>query len=236
MTVLKPKFTRVLHRNDVGSDVEGVSRAYIRAGYWPTKITVFEQLPLPTRRTFDLERERAQKRLEKELSAPIDGIYGRPAFEVLKDANAFDAKACRLLDQWKPDPPPLIAPKQGFDSLHKSMWRIYSDCIRLGGFDLGTYNPASRLPSGKISDHATSVDFATQPSRPAKAIDFGIDPDTGWNNVVGRAIFNRAMADPDVVEYVILGDKIGFPSSGKIEKYTAGGHMNHVHISGHRKS
>jgi hypothetical protein len=90
----------------------------------------------------------------------------------------------------------------------------------MGLSDLGTYNPASTLPGGGKSDHA---------HYPARAFDLGIEPDTGWNNLTARAFFNQ-MVDHPAVEYVILGDKIWSRSRG-LHEYTAGGHLNHLHVS-----
>lgn len=229
------RFTRVLKRGDIGSDVEGVSRAFIRDGLWPKMtLTVFGKMPVEKRRKYDGDRVAAQKRLEKQIGTEPDGIYGRAGHEELEDRKAFDAKARALMASWKPDPPPLIEPKQGFDSLHPTLYRVYTMGISLGLIDLGTYNPKSRLPSGAISDHATSKDFALTPSSPSKAIDFGIDPDTGWNNLEARS-FVLAIWERPEIEYVILGDKIAVRGEG-IRPYTAGGHLNHVHVSGNRKS
>lgn len=124
----------------------------------------------------------------------------------------------------KPKPPALIAPNQGFASLHRSMWRVYSEGRRRGFTDLGTWNPASRLPSGRPSDHSVY---------PAYAIDFGIDPDTGWNNLKARMFAIWLVKQPEV-EYVILGDRIWTSWRQFWGRYRSGGHMNHIHVSGVR--
>lgn len=231
------RFTRVLARGDFGIDVEGVSRAYIRDGLWPgMTLSEFAKMPVEKRRRFDSNREKAQKRIERQIGATVNGTYARGSHGELEERKAFDAKAEKLLKDWRPDPPPLIEPKQGFDSLHPSLHRLYSDAIRLGGHDLGTYNPNAKLPGGGMSDHASSVDKAKTPSRPAMACDIGFDPDTGMNSPIGRALFGLGMANPDDCEYVIVGDKIGFPKTGKSRKYTSGGHLDHAHFSGYRES
>ena len=116
--------------------------------------------------------------------------------------------------------PQIIFP--GSASLHPSLWEAQRIGFAAGLSDLGTYNPASRLPSGRLSDHAVY---------PAYAFDLGIEPDTGWNNLKARAYVQRIVGRPEI-EYVILGNRIwtrrGFGS------YTAGGHLNHVHVSGNR--
>jgi hypothetical protein len=91
--------------------------------------------------------------------------------------------------------------------------------------DLGTYNGGSRLPSGGISDHAKGP--------PSLAFDVGIDPDIGWQDREGQAFFKECMRSK-ACGYVILGTSIWSSSraSEGIRPYTAGGHMNHVHVSG----
>lgn len=120
--------------------------------------------------------------------------------------------------------PPLVEPKQGFDSLDESLWEPYTIAIRsIGGYDLGTYNPASRLPGGGLSDHAVY---------PAFAFDIGFRPWTGWWNPLARRGFWKLAKHP-AIEYVILGGKIHSKERG-LHPYTAGGHLNHVHASGLR--
>jgi hypothetical protein len=229
------RFTRVLSRGDRGTDVEAVSRAFIRAKLWPgMTLAEFAKMPVAERQHYDAARAAAQRRLEKQIGTDPDGVYARFGHEELERREAFDAKARLALRRWRPGLPPLIEPKQGFSSLHPSLRRVYTMGIALGFTDLGTYNPRSILGSGNLSDHATSVDCATSPSRPAKAIDFGIDPDTGWQNLEARA-FVLAIYELPVLEYVILGDKICFREGG-IKPYTAGGHLNHIHASGNRRT
>lgn len=135
----------------------------------------------------------------------------------------FDAYGRWRYRLYKPPVPPpvLIAPKQGFASLDKSLWEPFSRGRKLGFSDLGTYNPASRLPSGRPSDHAVY---------PALAYDLGISPATGYSNPKARAYFNDLMGEPEI-EYVILGDKIWSRAKG-FHSYTAGGHAGHIHVSG----
>lgn len=123
----------------------------------------------------------------------------------------------------KPTPPELIEPNQGFESLTPSLREDFSLGRHMGLTDLGTYNPASRLPSGAPSDHAVY---------PAFAFDLGIEPDNGYANPVGRSFFMAMVGRPEV-EYVILGDKIWSRARG-LRDYTFGGHENHVHVSGNR--
>ena len=159
---------------------------------------------------------------------PRTGNMGEATFEVLwSHADAYSRYAYRLWSAPKPKPPPLNEPVQGFSSLHKSLWSLYDTGIRMGLHpDLGTFNPASDLPSGAPSDHSVGP--------PAYAFDLGVDPDNGWDNAVGRAFFHLCMRDP-ACEYVILGDRIASRNyDWTIRRYSYGGHSNHVHVSGIR--
>lgn len=222
MTLL---LTRPLRVGTTGLDVEGCRRALIR--YLQTgTLAQFTAKPERERQTMD---EWAIKHLElaqAKAGLPVDRVLGPKVETALRAAGAFDAFADSLLIRYAQEQaePNLVEPRQGWNSLHRSLWPIYSFGRHAGLSDLGTHNPASRLPSGRPSDHAVL---------PAYACDLGIDPDTGWNHPAGRAVFMKAMADPGV-EYVILGNRIGFRSSGSIRSYTSGGHLNHVHISGNR--
>lgn len=116
-----------------------------------------------------------------------------------------------------------IAPRQGWGSLDPSLHKAFSLGRSMGLSDLGTYNPASRLPSGDPSDHARY---------PAGAFDLGVTPAIGMQHPVGRVYFEAMVGRPEV-EYVILGDVIWSRARGR-HRYTAGEHMNHVHVSGVR--
>lgn len=129
-----------------------------------------------------------------------------------------------LLRDLEPPVVQLVEPKQGFESLHRSLWQAFSEGRRRGLTDLGTYNPESQLPSGAPSDHAVY---------PAYAFDLGIDPDTGWANLKARAYAIWTAGRPEV-EYVILGNRIWTSRTKFWGSYYNGGHMNHVHVSGHR--
>lgn len=168
-------------------------------------------------------------------TSPFYGVFFLPLVKAFKrDLRVGDTTGVIGPATWRallPFIPPagkkLLVPKPvappPVSSLHPSLWAAYDDAITTPGlFTLGTYNPASRLPSGRISDHAVY---------PAYAFDIGFDPDTGWNHPVARAFAERTAKRPEV-EYVILGDRIHVEGSWKA--YTAGGHLNHVHVSGRR--
>lgn len=216
--------TRTLKFGSVGADVEAWTIGAHR--YLQTRqLAAFEDQPKTMRRTFGIAKRTLAKQCAKKAGLPQYGIVGPALFGKMSKAGAFNADAKALFREYSDSKKPkLIEPLQGFDSLHKSLWPIYSAGRSLGLSDLGTYNPASRLPSGNPSDHSVY---------PAYALDLGVDPDNGFDNPVGRKVFDLAMKDP-AVEYVILGNRIGFPSNGVIRKYTSGGHENHVHISGRR--
>jgi hypothetical protein len=152
------------------------------------------------------------------------GQMGTATFEILWD-YADDYSKWVYSNWTAPQPKPeLVEPDQGFHSLHISLWPAYSLCRTSGLTDLGTYNPASKLPSGAPSDHAVY---------PALAFDCGIDPDTGWQNLKARAVALLVVKDP-AVEYVILGNRIWTDWRKAWGAYYGGGHMNHLHVSGHR--
>lgn len=150
------------------------------------------------------------------------GDIGQATWDVLW--NYLDAYRRWQYRLWKvpaPSPPPLIEPKQGFDSLVKFLWDEYSLGRSMGLTDLGTYNPASTLPGGGKSDHAYY---------PSYAFDLGFTPQTGWDNLTARSFFNKMVARQGI-HYVILGDKIWSTERG-LHAYTDGGHEGHVHTSG----
>lgn len=215
-------YTRQFKIGDVGDDVEAVGRALVRAGAgcsWKQ----WNALPQRVRRTWGWRKRRWLNTFKKRRGLPVDGVYGRHAHADL--ARHFDARARALMARWEP-PVKLVEPRQGWGSLERSLWPLYSRAVgHYGMSDLGTFNSASRLPGGGISDHAKGP--------PALAFDVGIDPDVGMRDPEGRKFFHEAVGDRRV-EYVILGDKIwsqGRKDEG-VRPYTAGGHMNHAHVSG----
>lgn len=218
------RFTRVLGEGAQGSDCEGVARALIREGSAGVTLTAFNEQTTTRRRTWNAQKMDWLRKYERKLGEPfsVDGIYGRAVHEKLEPH--FDARAAEMMAEWKPPPPPLVEPIQGFDSLHQSLWSIYSLGRNMHLFDLGTWNPNSTLPSGAKSDHAVY---------PAYAFDLGFDPDIGWKHDVARSFFYACLHRLEV-EYVILGDRIGFRRTGTVQTYGSGGHWNHVHVSGNR--
>lgn len=112
----------------------------------------------------------------------------------------------------------LIKPRQGFASLRRDGWALYSLGRRLGLSDLGTYNPDATLPGGGKSDHAFS---------PARAFDLGLTK--AGTRERARRFYTLCKRRPEV-EYVIFERKIWSRTNGE-RPYTAGGHDTHVHVS-----
>lgn len=212
-------FTRILEEGDTGPDVEAVGRALCRAKCF-INIRIFNRAPKKWRQNFGTRKVAALRKFEAKKALAKDGKYGSK--DHLRLARYFDGKAVDLMKSYKPPPPkpppvPQIEPNQGWRSLVPSLWGEYSLARSLGLSDLGTYNPASRLPSGARSDHA---------QYPAQAFDVGFWP------YPNRAAFNffNEMAGDDDVDYVIYGSMIWSRSSG-LHRYNYGGHYNHIHVS-----
>ena len=159
------------------------------------------------------------KQFQKAHAIPQSGVIGPATWADLMRHIPASGKA--LLPQ---KPLALVKPNQGFESLHKSLWEAYSIGRRAGLSDLGTYNPASRLPGGGPSDHSVY---------PAMAFDLGFSPQTGWANEQARRVA-LALAGRPEAEYVILGSKIWTDDGRGWHDYTAGNHEGHIHCSGHR--
>lgn len=206
------KLKRPLKGSEVGVDVKMVQRA-LNAAPSRTVIAVTSHYDATTQRR--VSRFRLANSLnpgthfDQEM---LDALW--PYFD------AYGRWRYRLYQPPKPAPV-LIAPKQGFASLDKSLWEPFSRGRKLGFSDLGTYNPASRLPSGRPSDHAVY---------PALAYDLGISPATGYYNQKARAYFNDLMGEPEI-EYIILSPKIWSRAKG-LHAYNGGDHYNHIHVSG----
>lgn len=221
------QLTRTLQVGCVGKDVEGCKRAVYRylhqGGQWNT----FTRSAPLVRQTFGVFFRTSVKSAQARLGLPQTGAIGPRTFEALQEARAFDMLADAMLDQYavahKPLPV-LIEPRQGFMSLHKSLWEAFSIGRRMGLSDLGTHNAASTLPGGGPSDHSVW---------PAYAFDLGVDPDNGWDNTAGRAFCLKIVGRPEI-EYVILGSRIWTNDGRGWHTYSSGNHANHVHVSGKR--
>lgn len=214
------KLIRQLRVGLYGKDVEATKEAvYVYLGD-DEALAKFRKQTTVTRRTFGVFFRTHVNRAHKQAGLPQSGVVGSRLEKRMRAANAFSVKGDKLLVEYAMSV--HVEPNQGYQSLHRSLWGAYSLGRHWGLSDLGTYNPTSTLPSGGKSDHAVY---------PAMAFDLGVDPDLGYQHPVGREFFKVMQTLPEV-EYVILGDKIAFGST--VRAYTAGQHMNHVHVSGNR--
>lgn len=177
--------------------------------------------------------------LRKDLKLAQNGLFDANLLKICTALEYPDALALDKFQQYYDDHKPLppqpkyIEPLEGFDSLVKDMWPLYTIARTLGFYDLGTYNGASLLPSKKPSDHATSR-LSGRKGRPACAFDAGFHPATGYNNPQARNLFHLMAGNP-LVNYVILGDKIWSEERGFHEYINSYDHAGHVHVSGHRR-
>lgn len=220
------KLPRTLKTGLTGKDVHAHKRAVYRL-LGEGRLARLQTKPSAVQERFQKEFATEVGRAQKALKVPVSGIIAQRTHDALWPY--FDARAKALMVEYLDEqlPPPLIEPRQGFESLHPSLHELFSIGRSMGLSDLGTYNPGSKLPgSGAPSDHAVY---------PAFAFDLGIDPDTGYAHPVGRRFFDICRKDKRC-EYVILGNRISNKKieGGKVRPYTSGGHLNHVHCSGWR--
>jgi peptidoglycan hydrolase-like protein with peptidoglycan-binding domain len=201
-----------------GSDVAAVKRGLskVEDDFFPRPANGYDD-------RYNEKTAAAVKVFQKLNRIKPTGNFGQKTLDALEPY--MDARAKALYERFAlpPEEAKLVEPNQGFDSLHSSLWEAYSLGRSMGLTDLGTYNPASRLPSGSPSDHAVY---------PAMAFDLGFSPQTGQANATAREFFTK-MVGRDEVNYVILGDKIWSRALG-LHDYTSGGHGGHVHVSGVR--
>ena len=216
-------FCREIKEGMAGPDAEAVGRALIRAKCYKMPIKVYNRMPLKWKRNMGKRRMDALMKFKakKALKNKNKRVYDQIAHKRL--LRYFDGKSHDLYRQCKvPPPPPVfewVKPNQGWNSLVKYMWDEYSIARSLHKLtDLGTYNPASRLPSGRPSDHA---------KYPARAMDLGF---SGYPHREAYNFFKDMMGEPEV-EYVIYGNMIWSRASG-LHHYGYGGHYNHIHVSG----
>lgn len=226
MTREQSLLTRTLRVGSAGDDVRAAKRTVARY-LGGNRLKTLVSRPLAVQRRFgpffavDVVRARRKAGFD---SRPV---FGPTFLAYLADKGAPDALAVHLFNQYRdaqtPPKPRYVEPKQGFGSLDQSLWELFSAGRHMGLTDLGTFNPASRLPSGRPSDHAVY---------PARAFDLGFSPATGNKHPVASEFFKLCVGRPEV-QYVILGSRIWSHQSG-IYSYTGGGHEGHVHVSGRR--
>lgn len=206
---------RTIRPGDYGKDVEAVTRAFHRL-LKTGRLDEFRAKPTWYRRTFNESKVLLSRRAAMALELPPYGIVGPHLDDALLASGSYDAFALMLAKEYEDaHMPKLIEPRQGFQSLHRSLWSAYSIGISRGFTDLGTY-------ADKPGDHGVWPSFA---------FDLGIEPDTGWQNLKARKYVLEISRRPEV-EYVILGDRIYFGTNWR--GYSLGGHYNHIHVSGVR--
>lgn len=216
------QYHRSLKVGTVGFDVWGAKRAvYIFLKNEAKWQNFLKKTPLG-KRTFGTIFRADLIKAQRLLTAGVEGVFDKPTLRALESVDAFDHTARALWNlQYVPIEPKLVEPIQGFHSLDKSLWELYSIGRDMDLSDEGTYNAASKLPSGAPSDHAFW---------PAFAFDLGIHASDGYANPTGRKYFDLAIKRTEV-HYVILGTTIWSKEKG-LHGYTDGGHTSHCHTSG----
>jgi hypothetical protein len=144
-------FTRTLKRGNRGKDVEAAKRGVYRF-LGTGELTSLSKQPEFVRQFYGPFFVQHVKKAQKKLGLPQTGVFG-PATQK-KIMPYLDDYAKSLLRPKAAPKPKLVAPNQGYGSLTSRLWEAYSLGRNMGMSDLGTYNPASRLPSGRRSDHA----------------------------------------------------------------------------------
>lgn len=219
--MIQPVLTRVLKPGMYGKDVQGVRRA--------CNLFVGREVPtapIVVQRTFGLGMTELVKAAQDEAVIPKSGVAGPALMEALRRADAFDAYATQLLNQYaaehppKPPKPRLVEPKQGFRALQASLWPSFSvGRSEYGLSDLGVYNPsAANIAMG--SDHAVY---------PAAAYDLGF---TSRNRASAQAFFRWVITQP-TTRYAIFERSIWSRAYG-LRRYGGIPHETHVHVSGYR--
>jgi len=216
------KLPRTLKLACYGSDVDGVKRTVYRF-IGGSKLSLHVVHPDQVRRMFgpffriDVNVARGKLGLAK------TGVVDQNMWYLLEKKNAPDAKALALIQYYAVDNPSPSIPT-GPSSLDRSLWPLFKMAQEREFTNSGIYNPDSRLPSGRPSDHALW---------PALAFDAGFTPQVGMANQKAKDFFDLVSGRPEV-EYVICGGKIWSRSQGLhnyIESYS---HAGHIHVSGRR--
>lgn len=220
--------TRTLRLGKSGKDVSGVKRTVyntldkVDGG---RRLNAFNKKPTAVRRTFGPLFRGDLNKVKRIMQQSTNGQLTPGEWLLWEKKGLPDALTHALLNQYideipKPKPKP-VEPRQGYDSLEQSLHEAFSIGRRMGLSDLGTYNPNSKLPSGRPSDHA---------HYPSKAFDLGFDPSDTVSDARSDSFFHLMMHRPEV-KYVIRKNQIWSVDRG-LHTYTSGGHENHVHVSG----
>lgn len=124
----------------------------------------------------------------------------------------------------------LVEPRQGFDSLHDTLWLAYSICIKRGYYDVGTY-------ARKPGDHS----WGDRHGKPGCACAFDIRRKRwlgrfgwGYRNARKTARFLWANHVALNIEYVIVGRELISREKPYWHPLTTGdtSHDWHIHVSG----
>lgn len=139
----------------------------------------------------------------------------------------------QLLAHYRKRHGPLVAPRQGFDSLHRSLHLAYSLGLRRGAYDVGTY-------AAKPGDHS----WGDRHGHPGVALAFDLRRKGwlgrfGWGWAWARrfARFYIANAHALNIGVVIVGRKYASVNTGwRWTKLTTRdtSHDWHMHVSGDR--
>jgi hypothetical protein len=170
------------------------------------------------------------------LSRNIEKLrYLRSALKVYNGSWEYADEVLRRVEKWRRIlHPPLILmikpvqPRQGFSSLHASLWPAYSEGRHRGFTDLGTF---VNKPN---SDHA-----GIPPGRPpAWAFDLGRKDRfffKGWDYLKARRLVKWYVEHHKElnIEYVILGRRIWSRTRGWQSYTRDASHDFHIHVSGH---
>ena len=129
-----------------------------------------------------------------------------------------------LLARYRKKHGQFVEPRQGWDSLHKSLWLAYSMGRWRGFTDLGTY-------VDKPGDHGIGP--------PCYAFDLGRQDRfffKGWGYLKARRLAKLYVAEHDAlhINYVILGRRIWSRNKPYWHPLTTGdtSHDFHIHVSG----
>lgn len=134
------------------------------------------------------------------------------------------ATYAELLARYRDKHGPLVEPRQGWQSLSKSLWLAYSMGRWRGFTDLGTY-------VDKPGDHGIGP--------PCYAFDLGRKDRflfKGWGYLKARRLAQLYVKEHDAlnINYVILGRRIWSRSKPYWHPLTTGdtSHDFHIHVSG----
>lgn len=185
------RYTRQFRYRDHGTDVEGVGRALCRAGVFMPLIA-FNALPVKTRRTWGIRKQKALKKFKRKHGLRANYIYGAKAHAKL--SPHFDARARKLMNDWNR---PLPESERHWDKLLESMQALNRNTAgyvygsghnsRLGSLDANDPYDCSSSTSKVLFDAGmfpseyawTSGKLATSYGRPGRGEYFTVYAHSG---------------------------------------------------------